>query len=781
MLKLISLKGFIRNLNPVTSMLSTDRSGGFHENGLFSERIFGPEGSKERRLIFSYIELNAKIIHPAAYRIILQLDKKIEKFLSTERSFILDEEKKLVMVDRGGVTGIKEFIKMFPKIKFRGETETRDKLIDFLKKENKRDTIFLDKLPVIPPDLRPALRQDDGNWMIDPLNDVYLTVMRRASQVRSSGSGPLYDLLNYALQNAILEHDNFIRSKISKKSGIVRKLMLGKRVDFSGRAVISPGPEMKTNEAGIPLRMAVGLFEPFLMHRLLYSGKVDKNILAEEVEKYTGLELSVDSVKKIIKSIKEGDKIPVTLYELFYEATEVAMKGRVIVLKRDPVLQTQSYLGYNPVLHRGNTILMSTVQVEAHNADFDGDTVAVFHPLTDEAQTEAREKMMRLTSGTSSRKFAFDFKKEMWGGFYILTKNKKVSKPSIAVTTEELQKYTGEIYRPVRYRGVTSTAGRAIFNSCLPKVIPFVNEIATKKVVSELIEKIFNKLGQEVTMKVIDRLKEEGFKWVTIGAPSLTLDTFELPKKIYVIKDKLKTATPEEAEKLLAEAQKIVEKELKDTGFGDLVESGSTKGWGQPMQILVAKGIIGDSDGNILDPISGSFADGLTNVEYFNASQGARKGTIDRVINTADTGYMSRKLAYLLNTVEINRNLKDCGTKRTLDLKLTADLLSRLSGRYVIKNGKLMTIEASKVKVGDIVNLRSPVFCKSAKICHTCYGKLLNRHRTPFIGILASQIIGERGTQLIMRSFHTGGAVTLIKREMLNDIINNDPLSGLEV
>jgi DNA-directed RNA polymerase subunit beta' len=557
--------------------------------------------------------------------------------------------------------------------------------------------------------------------------------------------------------------------------------MLGKRVDFSGRAVISPGPEMKTNEAGIPLRMAVGLFEPFLMHRLLYSGKVDKNLLAEEVEKYTGLELSVDSVKKIIKAIKENDKVPESLYELFYEATEVAMKDRVIVLKRDPVLQTQSYLGYNPVLHRGNTILMSTVQVEAHNADFDGDTVAVFHPLTDEAQTEAREKMMRLTSGTSSRKFAFDFKKEMWGGFYILTKNKKVSKPSIVVTTEELQKYTGEIYRPVRYRGVTTTAGRAILNSCLPKVIPFVNEIATKKVISGLIEKIFDKLGQEVTMKVIDRLKEEGFKWATIGAPSLTLDTFELPKKIYVIKDKLKTATPEEADKLLDEAQKIVEKELKDTGFGDLVESGSTKGWGQPMQILVAKGIIGDSDGNILDPIAGSFADGLTNVEYFNASQGARKGTIDRVINTADTGYMSRKLAYLLNTVELNRNLKDCGTKRTLDLKLTVDLLKRFSGRYVIKNGKLMTIESSKAKVGDVVNLRSPVFCKSAKICHTCYGKLLNRHRTPFVGILAAQVIGERGTQLIMRSFHTGGAITLIKRDMLNDIINNDPLSGLEV
>ncbi len=781
MLKLISMDSFIKNLTPVTSMLSTDRAGGFHENGLFSEAIFGPEGTKTRRATFSYIELNAQVIHPAALRVILQLDKRIEKFLSTENSFALDSDKKLIIVEKGGVTGLKEFIKMYPKIKFRGETETREKLIKFITREYKNKSLFLNVIPVIPPDLRPAILQDDGNWMIDSLNDVYISIMRRAAQVRSSGSGPLFDLLNYALQNSVLEHDDFIRTKISKKSGIIRKLMLGKRIDFSGRAVITPGPELDVNEAGIPLRMAVGLFEPFLMFRLLYSGKVDKNKLAEEIQKFTGLELSVDSIKKVIKSIKGGDKLPPELYELFYEATEIAMKDRIVVVKRDPVLQTQSYMGYRPVLHSGNTVLMSTVQVEAHNADFDGDTVSVFHPLTNEAQKEAREKMTRITSGTSSSAFAIDFKKEMWAGFYILTKPKKTSAPAKAITTEELRDYTGDVYKPCKYRGKTVSIGRAIFNSCFPITTPFVDDIASKKVVKGLIEKIYEKYGQEPTEKVVNNLKVEAFKWATISGPSMTLDTFELPKRIYEIKEKIKTSTPEEADKLLGEAQKIVEKELKNTGFGDLVESGSAKGWGQPMQILVAKGIIADPDGKILDPISGSFADGLSNIEFFNASQGARKGIVDRTINTAETGYLARKLAYLLNTVELDKFLKDCGTKRTLDLKLTDDLIRRLKGRFVIKNGKLMTIESAKFKVGDVVSLRSPVFCESPKICHTCYGRLLERHRTPFVGILASQIIGERGTQLIMRTFHTGGAVTLLKRDMLNDIINNDPLSGLEV
>jgi len=779
MLRLLNPSNFSQNLKPVTSMITTTKTGHFHEEGLFSEEIFGPDGSPDRRIVFSFIELHGSVLHPSVYRVLLQLDRKIEKFISTEESFILDKDGRLEIVETGGVTGIKEFIKLFPSIKWRGETELRNKLIKFIKRETKNGTIFVDKLPVIPPEMRPAVQGEDGNWMIDALNDVYISVMRRASQLRSSGSGPLYDLLNYALHQSVMDHDNYIRSKIGKKHGIIREQMLGKRIDFSGRAVITPDPNLKINECGVPLRLAVGLFEPFIMHRLLYSGRVDKDVLANGVKEFTDMDLSVESVKRVMKGIKEGDDIPKDLYELFFEQTEISMKGRVVVVKRDPVLHTQSYLAYNPVLHRGDTMLMSTTQVGVHNADFDGDTMAIYHPLTNEAQEEARTRMMKLTSGTSSNEFIFGLSKEIWAGLYTITKDKKPTGSPLAVSNEDLTN-AKEPYIAVKYRGNNTTMGKAIINSCFPADMGWMEAQATKKTIGARIERTYKKHGDEIIKMVVDKLKDVGFKWATIMAPSMNLDSFALPASVIKIKEQLKTATPEEAQNLIEEAQKILEKHLDNTGFGDLANSGSTKGWSQPMQILVAKGVIADPDGNVLDPISGSFADGLSNREYFDASQGARKGIIDRVINTADTGYMARKLAYLLNTVELDRVVKDCRTTRTLDVKLDKILIKRFVGRYVIKKGKLMMFEEGDFKVGDIANLRTPIYCKSEKICHTCYGKLLERHNTPYVGILSAQIIGERGTQLIMKTFHTGGGVTLIKRDMLGDIINNDPMAGLE-
>ncbi len=372
MLRLLNPSTFTKNLKPVTSMIITTKIGDFHEDGLFSESIFGALGSNDRRIVFSYVDLYGYVIHPSIYRILMQLDRKIEKFISTEKSFILDKDGHLEISSKG-VTGMKEFIKLFPKIKWRGETDLRNKLIKTVKRETKNGTIFIDKIIIIPPDLRPAVKGEDGNWMIDTLNDIYISVMRKAFQLRSSGSGPLFDLLNYAMHQSVMEHDNFIRSKIGKKHGIIREQMLGKRIDFSGRAVITPDPNLKINQVGVPLRLAIGLFEPFIMHRLLYSGRVDRDVLANGIKEYTGMDLSVESVKRVMKGIKEGDKIPDNLYELFFEQTEVSMIDRIVVVKRDPVLHTQSYLAYYPVLHRGDTMLMSTTQVGVHNADFDGD------------------------------------------------------------------------------------------------------------------------------------------------------------------------------------------------------------------------------------------------------------------------------------------------------------------------------------------------------------------------------------------------------------------------
>ena len=205
MLRLLNPSTFTKNLKPVTSMITTTKIGDFHEDGLFSESIFGTIGSNDRRIIFSYLDLYGFVVHPSIYRILMQLDRKIEKFISTEESFILDKDGRLE-INSKGVTGMKEFIKLFPKIKWRGETDLRNKLIKTVKRETKAGTIFIDKIIIIPPDLRPAVKGEDGNWMIDTLNDVYISVMRKASQLRSSGSGPLFDLLNYAMHQSVMEH-----------------------------------------------------------------------------------------------------------------------------------------------------------------------------------------------------------------------------------------------------------------------------------------------------------------------------------------------------------------------------------------------------------------------------------------------------------------------------------------------------------------------------------------------------------------------------------------------
>ena len=252
MLRLLDVSDFSKNLTPVTSTELFEKTGDYREDGLFSEKIFGPIGSPDRRRIFSYIDLHIQVIHPSVLKILLQLERKIDKFLSTEESFILDSQGRLEENEKG-VTGITEFIKLFPKIKYRGETPSRDKLIEFIKKETKRNTIFIDKIPVIPPDLRPAIQDEGGGWMIDKLNDMYIAIMRRVSQVRASGSGPLKELLSYALQNSVIDHDNYVRTKIQKKSGIIRNQMLGKRVDFSGRAVVTPNPKINFGEVGVLL------------------------------------------------------------------------------------------------------------------------------------------------------------------------------------------------------------------------------------------------------------------------------------------------------------------------------------------------------------------------------------------------------------------------------------------------------------------------------------------------------------------------------------------------
>jgi DNA-directed RNA polymerase subunit beta' len=780
MLKFLDLNKFSKGLNPVTSAEIFSRPNEFNADGLFSERIFGNLESQERRKIFSYIDLHTKIIHPSALKIILQLNRKIDHFISASENFILNSNGDLIQDPDGELTGLSKFIEIFPDIKFRGETETREKFIELLHKSYKEGTLFIDKVPIIPPDFRPAFQEEDGNWMIDKMNDVYQSMIRKAIQVRSSGgSGILFDLLSYGLQLAVVEHDKFIRTKVEKKNGLIRSQMLGKRIDFSGRAVITPGPNLKINEVGVPFRIAINLFEPFIMHVLLHTNRVNREELSSEIKKFIKSELSVDSIRRIIKAVVAGDKLPLKLHKMLWDVTELVMKNRVVICKRDPVLHMSSVRAFHPVLVEGDTLQICVLQVGGFNADFDGDQMAIYTPLTDEAQEEVRTRMMRLEASDSSKSFIFALSKDMYAGLYLMTKDISYSRSPIVVSEKDLETAV-DPYIPVRYRGEVTTMGRAILNSALPKDFPFIKDVVNKKVATKIISKLVEKYDKEVIIESVSKLSKMGFKFATIIAPTLTLDDVEVPKEIYDLKDKLVGADTETADNIIQQMKVILEKHLQNTGLHDLIESGAGKGWTQPLQILCAKGVIADTKGNILAPIRGSFAEGLTPIEFFKAAPGARKGLADRVLNTATTGYMARKLSYVLNPVEADLYLKDCGTNRTITIKLDSDMIGRLNGRYIIKNGKVIPFNPDDFAVGDVVRLRTPIYCISPKICHTCYGDLLKRHKSPFIGIIASQILGEVNTQAIMRTFHTGGVVKVKKKEMIKDILSNDPLIELK-
>ncbi len=407
------------------------------------------------------------------------------------------------------------------------------------------------------------------------------------------------------------------------------------------------------------------------------------------------------------------------------------------------------------------------------------DTVAIFHPLTNEAQQEIQQKIMKAEGVKTFKSITFSLSKEMCTGLFIITKNIKRTQSPIFISDDDLDKIT-DPYIPVKYRNKITTSGKALFNSCFPSDFPFYDKKVNKKIINNMIPIITEKYGKDVAYETFSKLEKLGFKFSTIMAPSFSLDDIKIPDSIIKLKQKLDTASIEEADDLLKEMLTILKKHLKDTGIGDLVESGSTKGWSQPFQILVSKGIIADPTGNVLAPIKGSFSDGLTNKEYFKASVGARNGIINRTINTADTGYMSRQLAFVLNSVEIDSQLHDCKTKKTLNLRLTKDMISRLEGRYILVNKKVELFDPKEYKPGDVISLRTPIYCESPKLCHVCYGKLLEKHRSPYAGIISAQILGESGTQTIMRAFHRGGTVEIFKRDLIEDILQNDPLIELE-
>jgi len=440
-----------------------------------------------------------------------------------------------------------------------------------------------------------------------------------------------------------------------------------------------------------------------------------------------------------------------------------------IIIEKDPTVTT----GYDFTVEDFFTFCTD-------DGIFVQDSMTIIHPLSDKSQKEIEEKMMNVNSAKGLTKSTIELRKEMYLGLYVITKSKKLNKPQL-IDNDGLKKLS-DPYITVSYRGQICTSGFAILNSCFPKDFPFIKEQVTKKSIDKLLSIAAKKYDGEIYKKIIDRLSYEGFKWATIAGSSFTLANLDVPKEIDVIKKKMDGADPLTTSKLLGEAEKIIEKYLHDTGLGDIIESGSAKGYSQTMQIIVAKGLISNLDGDILPGIGTSFSDSLSADVFFKAGQGSRSGMAGRAILTADTGYLARKLVYFLNSVQLHPSLQDCKVTKTVKVQIyNSDHLSKLQYRFVEQGGKIISIADANIKVGDTINLRSPIYCKSEQICHTCHGTSYTRKATPYIGAMYALMLGESATQSSMEKFHTGGAVKIKKKDMLNDLLFNAPVMKKEI
>ena len=767
MLYLMNLEKITQGIQPVTSTeIFVKNSLNFHDEGLFSESIFGALNTSDRRKKFSYIDLHCKVLHPAVNVIVKRLNRKILDFISSQKKFKMLPDGTLEEDDKGDLTGYSKFIEIFPDIKFRGDTSVREAMINMLHFYYKNNMLFIDKCYVIPPKFRDIKFNDDGSFNMDGLNDYYIDIIKLSEQLLSA-ENVMYDILSYKMHILIQNVYEYISKKISKKEGLIRSNLLGKRVDFSARAVISgAAAELEIDEIGVPFHLLVQIFEPFLIHTILYSNKIDKQLFAKYLKEYNGSELSVISLQKLFKGIYKHDEISENLKQLLIEAINLTIEDKIVLTKRDPALHAESVEAFKPKLIEGYTIKLNPLICSAYNADFDGDQMALYIPLTEEAIQEAKEKMIITKNKNSYQKIVHDFSKDIVVGIYMLTKesNKKQTNIRKILSYNEITDQD-DVYERIYFGGIETTIGRIIFNEeILPKKYEFINEEINKKKLKKIALDIHKNYDFKEYKRFCKKILEISFKYSSILSRSFTFEQFKIPKYIEDLKNKIEKLSPEKAQKYIDKMTKEIQNycEKNNLDFGDFGKAGALKNdYDQVRQVLVSKGLIQSPSGEILSPIKESYSEGLSPKSFFITGSGTRKGIIDRVLNTATTGYISRQLVYATQRCELDPSLNDCKTKRFLKLKVTKELAERLKGRYVVEDKKIISFN-EKTMIDKIIKLRSPVYCTSPKICLTCYGDLFfDNGESPFIGVLAAHQIGECVTQAIMRTFHIGGAVSL--------------------
>jgi len=710
----------------------------------------------------------------------------------------------------------------------RKKATSRLKVVEaFRRSSNKPEWMIMTILPVIPPDLRPMVQLDGGRFATSDLNDLYRRVINRNNRLKRLLELGAPDVIvrneKRMLQEAVDSLiDNSQRGKmlsrrgrrelrslsdmLKGKKGRFRRNLLGKRVDYSGRSVIVVGPNLLLHQCGLPKSMALELYRPFVVSNLINKG-------------YTS---NVKGAKRFIERNRPE----------VWEVLEEVIKERPVLLNRAPTLHRLGIQAFEPVLIEGSAIQLHPLVTTAFNADFDGDQMAVHVPLSHKAVTEARELMLaskNLLKPASGEPIISPGKDMVLGVFY-LTHDDNIPHHgdgrSFATTDEVIMAYElgqidihahinlkvdtwyddqGNRIDKQESRMIKTTVGRAIFNDVLVPEMRYFNTVLEKGGVRDLIAELYEVAGPEKTTQVADRIKEIGFIYATRSGATLAVSDITVPpEKAQIIQDALLEVEQvqrnyrrgllteqEQNEKIIEVWQDTTKKvgeavklHLDPNGnLSTMANSGATKGGFSPIaQLAGMRGLMADPAGRIIPmPIRSNFREGLTALEYFISTHGARKGLADTALRTADAGYLTRRLVDIAQDVIINN--EDCGTEEGIFISKHDDIagqpmLVRIYGRLladrvihpktgevIAERNELISMDlARKIISADVekVMVRSPLTCElNHGICARCYGIDLGRGKMvnlgAAVGIVAAQSIGEPGTQLTLRTFHTGG------------------------
>jgi len=729
----------------------------------------------------------------------------------------------------------------------------RLKVVDaFRKSTNRPEWMILDVVPVIPPELRPLVPLDGGRFATSDLNDLYRRVINRNNRLKKLIELKAPDVIirneKRILQEAVdALFDNGRRGRVLRgannrplkslsdtlkgKQGRFRQNLLGKRVDYSGRSVIVVGPELKLNQCGLPKKMALELFKPFIYNKLEERGMVQ----------------TIKQAKEMVEQQKAE----------VWDILEEVIREHPVLLNRAPTLHRLGIQAFEPVLVEGKAIRIHPLVCTAFNADFDGDQMAVHIPLSPEAQIEASVLMMssnNVLSPASGAPIAVPSQDIVLGCYY-LTKAKPGARGEgrafgnpddvmLALEAGEVEtlspirlRYTGDLQdltasrddqdvlhtevQTVKGKIINTTVGRVIFNDALPKAMPYVNGLLKKKGLQQVVQSCYLKFGLEKTVEMLDSVKDLGFLYATKSGLSIGIDDLVVPAEkpalvegarqevIRVEQQYLEGAITngERYNKVIAIWSDVTERiadkmftsmqamDKMGTNFNPvyvMADSGARGSKQQIRQLAGMRGLMAKPSGEIIEtPITSNFREGLTVLQYFISTHGARKGLADTALKTADSGYLTRRLVDVAQDVIISSI--DCGTLDGIEAQAIIEggetiepLRDRIMGRVTLERvadpftdetiadaSQEITEElASAIQDAGIerVKIRSVLTCESRRgVCAKCYGRDLATGRLvelgQAVGVIAAQSIGEPGTQLTMRTFHIGGTASRVAEQ----------------